>query len=83
LVIEVGSADVMSTLIILKHEVEERRGSVMRMVFSGATESHLIAAEIGEIYPFSFGLLTKQMYTSQGGSRCHPQSREALSFDMG
>ena len=47
--IDVGSADVMSTLIILKDEVEERLGTVMRMVFSGASESHLIAKEIGEI----------------------------------
>jgi hypothetical protein len=49
LVIDMGNADVMSTLIILKHEVEERLGTVMRMVFSGASESHLIAEEIGEI----------------------------------
>ena len=46
LVIEVTSADIMATLLALKGEVEERLGSVMRVVFAGATEAHLIAAEI-------------------------------------
>ncbi len=47
LVIDVGSADVMAALIKLKDEVEQKRGTVMRMVFSGATEAHLLAKEIG------------------------------------
>ncbi|KAI0355379.1 composite domain of metallo-dependent hydrolase [Trametes cingulata] len=46
LVIEVSSADVMATLIRLKNEVEEKRGTYMRMVFSRATEAHLLAQEI-------------------------------------
>ncbi|KAK2466065.1 hypothetical protein APHAL10511_001707 [Amanita phalloides] len=46
LIAEVHSADVMTTLIILKAEVEEKIGSRMRMVFSGATEAHLLAREI-------------------------------------
>ncbi|KAI0722347.1 composite domain of metallo-dependent hydrolase [Cerioporus squamosus] len=46
LVIDVSSADIMATLIRLKNEVEERRGSYMRMVFSRATEAHLLADEI-------------------------------------
>ena len=49
LVIDVSSADIMATLIRLKNEVEERRGSFMRMVFSRATEAHLIAEEIGMV----------------------------------
>jgi hypothetical protein len=36
----------MTTLLALKDEVEERLGAVMKMVFAGATEAHLIAAEI-------------------------------------
>ncbi|KAG6880354.1 hypothetical protein C0992_007765 [Termitomyces sp. T32_za158] len=48
LVIDVHSADIMATLLIVKMEVEDRIGSRMRMVFSGATEAHLLAKEIGE-----------------------------------
>ena len=47
LVIEVENADIMATLLILKAEVEDRIGSRMRMVFSGAAEAHLIAEELG------------------------------------
>jgi hypothetical protein len=46
-VIEVGSADIMATLLNLKAEAEERWGTRMRMVFAGATEAHLLAKEIG------------------------------------
>ncbi|KAG6903480.1 hypothetical protein C0995_005503 [Termitomyces sp. Mi166 len=48
LVIEVHNADIMTTLLIVKIEVEDRIGSRMRMVFSGATEAHLLAKEIGD-----------------------------------
>ncbi|CAA7260052.1 unnamed protein product [Cyclocybe aegerita] len=47
LVIEVDSADIMANLLILKADVEDKIGSMMRMVFSGATEAHLLAEEIG------------------------------------
>ena len=47
LVIDVGSADVMAALLKLKAEVEQNRGTAMRMVFSGAAEAHLLAKEIG------------------------------------
>ncbi|KAH6915125.1 hypothetical protein BKA70DRAFT_566770 [Coprinopsis sp. MPI-PUGE-AT-0042] len=46
LVIEVDSADIMASLLILKMDVENRIGSRMRMVFSGAQEAHLLAHEI-------------------------------------
>lgn len=49
MVIEVGNADIMATLLILKAEVEDKIGSRMRMVFSGATEAHLLAEEIGKL----------------------------------
>jgi len=47
-VVEVGSADVMATLLLLKHEVEDAKGTAMRMIFSGAAEAHLIAEKIGK-----------------------------------
>ncbi|KAF8897691.1 carbohydrate esterase family 9 protein [Infundibulicybe gibba] len=47
LVIEVHSADIMASLLILKAEVQDKIGSTMRMVFSGAMEAHLIAEDIG------------------------------------
>ncbi|KAJ2931645.1 hypothetical protein H1R20_g5362, partial [Candolleomyces eurysporus] len=46
LVIEVDSADIMASLLIMKADVEDRIGSRMRMVFSGAAEAHLLAHEI-------------------------------------
>ncbi|TFK43732.1 carbohydrate esterase family 9 protein [Crucibulum laeve] len=48
LVIEVDSADIMASLLIVKAEVENNIGSRMRMVFSGATEAHLLAKEISD-----------------------------------
>ena len=47
MVIDVSSADIMVALIRVKNEVEEKRGSYMRMVFSQATEAHMIAEELG------------------------------------
>ncbi|KAF7352632.1 Carbohydrate esterase family 9 protein [Mycena venus] len=46
LVIDVGNADIMATLLILKAEIENQLGSRMRMVFSGAAEAHILAKEI-------------------------------------
>ena len=41
----------MATLLILKAEVEDKIGSRMRMVFTGAAEAHLIAEELGMATP--------------------------------
>lgn len=38
----------MASLLILKADVEDRIGSRMRMVFSGAAEAHLLAREISK-----------------------------------
>ncbi|KZT70361.1 composite domain of metallo-dependent hydrolase [Daedalea quercina L-15889] len=46
LVIDVASADIMAVLLKLKIEIEQARGSFMKLVFFGATEAHLIAEEI-------------------------------------
>ncbi|KDQ64250.1 hypothetical protein JAAARDRAFT_64138 [Jaapia argillacea MUCL 33604] len=48
LVIDVASADIMATLLKLKEEVEENRGTDMRMVFARASEAHLLAREIAK-----------------------------------
>jgi hypothetical protein len=47
LVIEVDNLDIMASLLILKADVEDKIGSRMKMVFSGAMEAHLLAEEIG------------------------------------
>ena len=41
----------MASLLQLKADIEEQRGGQMRMVFSGATEAHLLANNIGECVP--------------------------------
>ena len=38
----------MANLILLKYDIEDKIGSQMRMVFSGAAEAHLLAQEISE-----------------------------------
>ncbi|KAF9012180.1 composite domain of metallo-dependent hydrolase [Hymenopellis radicata] len=48
LVIYAHNADIMASMIALKAETEERTGIIMKMTFVGATESHLIAAEIAD-----------------------------------
>ena len=48
LVIDVGSADTMASLIKLKKEIETYYDTTIRMTFTGAAESHLLAKEIGE-----------------------------------
>ncbi|TRM69894.1 hypothetical protein BD626DRAFT_422385 [Schizophyllum amplum] len=48
LIIDVSSADVMATLILLKAEVEQARNVKLQVTFAGATEAHLLAKEIGE-----------------------------------
>lgn len=38
----------MANLLIMKADVEDRIGSRMRMVFTGAMEAHLLAEEISK-----------------------------------
>lgn len=45
----VDSADIMATLLKLKAEVEKAKKSSIKLVFSGATEAHLLADDIGNI----------------------------------
>ena len=47
LVIEVHSADIMASLINLKREIETGHKTLLRITFSGATEAHILAKEIG------------------------------------
>lgn len=43
----VDSADIMATLLKLKAEVEKASKSSIKLVFSGASEAHLLADDIG------------------------------------
>ncbi|KAF9052269.1 hypothetical protein BDZ89DRAFT_1056627 [Hymenopellis radicata] len=48
LVVAVENADIMASLIMLKSEVEASTGARLKITFSGATEAHLLAAEIAK-----------------------------------
>ncbi|KAF8633299.1 hypothetical protein AX17_004474 [Amanita inopinata Kibby_2008] len=48
LLVNVHSADIMASLIRLKEEIEIETQSKLRVVFSGASEAHLLAKEIGQ-----------------------------------
>ncbi|KAJ7028309.1 hypothetical protein C8F04DRAFT_1291263 [Mycena alexandri] len=47
LVIKVNNADIMASLLQLKHDYEARAPYTLQMTFTGASEAHLLAAEIG------------------------------------
>ena len=48
LVVDVGSADIMASLVALKKEVEKKTGTSMKLTFAGGTEAHMIADELAE-----------------------------------
>ena len=48
LVVDVHSADVIASLILLKAEVEREKNTRIQLTLSGATEAHLLAKEISE-----------------------------------
>ncbi|KZT52269.1 hypothetical protein CALCODRAFT_476127 [Calocera cornea HHB12733] len=48
LVIEVDSADIMSTLILLKQEIEIQFGSTLKVTFAGANEAWMVAKNIAD-----------------------------------
>ncbi|KAF7341304.1 Composite domain of metallo-dependent hydrolase [Mycena venus] len=47
LVVRVDNADIMASLLRLKREYEDSTPYTLMMTFTGATEAHLLAAEIG------------------------------------
>ncbi|KAJ7448120.1 hypothetical protein FB451DRAFT_1187869 [Mycena latifolia] len=47
LVIKAHKADIMATLLLLKPEFEAPTSATLRMKFAGATDAHLLAAQIG------------------------------------
>lgn len=51
LVVTVESADIMATLLKLKAETENSKNSTIKLVFSGASEAHLLAEDIGNASP--------------------------------
>ncbi|EGO21300.1 hypothetical protein SERLADRAFT_417630 [Serpula lacrymans var. lacrymans S7.9] len=48
LVVDVDSADIMGTLLLLKAEYEKASGKRLQLTFAGASEAHLIAKEISK-----------------------------------
>jgi hypothetical protein len=48
LVVAVESADIMGSLIVLKQEVEAQTGVGIKLTFTGASEAHILAKEIGQ-----------------------------------
>ncbi|KAI0819971.1 hypothetical protein BC628DRAFT_1399702 [Trametes gibbosa] len=48
LVVNVASADIMTTLIALKKEVEKQTGSAIKLTIASASEAHLVASQLGE-----------------------------------
>jgi hypothetical protein len=50
LVVTAHSADVIASLIALKKEVEETKKAVMKLTIVGASEAHLLAAELAEAH---------------------------------
>jgi imidazolonepropionase-like amidohydrolase len=50
LVIEAHSADIIATLIELKHEIEESAGNSIKLTVTGGAEAHLVAEELGRAH---------------------------------
>lgn len=81
LVIDVDSADIMASLLIMKADVEDRIGSRMRMVFTGAAEAHLLAREISKWLHLESGLwLTASRHIA---SRSNIESSKTVSISLG
>ncbi|KAF8217750.1 carbohydrate esterase family 9 protein [Mycena galopus ATCC 62051] len=57
LVVNVESADIIASLLVLKKEVEAAKGNTIQLTLAGATEGHLLAKEIGEA---GVGVLVQQ-----------------------
>jgi len=49
--VRVDSADIMATLLKLKTEAENAKNSTIKLVFSGASEAHILAEDIGNTSP--------------------------------
>jgi hypothetical protein len=50
LVIEAHSVDIITTLILLKKEVERLKKTTIKMTITGASEAHVVAAEIADAH---------------------------------
>jgi len=48
LVVKVDNADIMATLLELKEEAENAKNSTIKLVFSGASEAHILAGDIAK-----------------------------------
>lgn len=79
----VHSADVMATLLKLKAEVEDAKNSTIKLVFSGASEAHLLAEDIGNLSPdivLAPGLIGE---SSEGECRRYPYFSQAMARYLG
>ncbi|CAD6578923.1 MAG: hypothetical protein TREMPRED_002308, partial [Tremellales sp. Tagirdzhanova-0007] len=72
LIVKVTHADIMARLISLKLQVEEAKRSKMRMVFEGASEAHLLAAEIAKADIGVIVAPSRPFPYSSEDSRCLP-----------
>jgi hypothetical protein len=76
----------MATLLLVKADVEKHKDTRMNMIFSGASEAHLLAQEIGESRCRSCwndGLQPRAFCHSQCWSRSHLDSSTTVSWNMG
>jgi hypothetical protein len=72
----------MASLLILKADVEDKIGSRMKMVFSGAMEAHLLAEEIGECKVAGSGISCQHFFRSRR-RWCHSQPITTISYGLG
>jgi hypothetical protein len=82
-VVDVSNADIMVNMIKLKSHIEGVYESSMNMIFSGASEAHLIADEIGELDWLLVYIETNQDNLSYCWDQCHPKTCPSCSTDLG
>ena len=76
--VNVGSADIMASLVSLKKETELKNGTPLKLTLAGATEAHIIAEELAEagvgviVTPTRSFVSTQSMHTNRGLSRPLP-----------
>lgn len=80
----VDNADIMATLLKLKAEVEHARKSSIKLVFSGASESHLLAEDIGNPPTLSKCLLPANWAERSKSERwSYPYLFQAIPSNLG
>ena len=80
---KVDSADIMATLLKLKVELEDAKNSTMKLVFSGASEAHLLAEDIGTTSLKLLFLRQLMGRSSKGERRRYPYLSQAVPRYLG